>query len=88
MRWRLRIWLHGGTHMYPWQQFGNGFRQRSHVASGCCDACTSSYVDHDIIGPLYYERHFTNTPIQFADGCAIVPEGLGWGMDVEWNASR
>lgn len=48
----------------------------------------ASHVDHDIIGPLYYERHFTNTPIQFVDGCAIVPEGLGWGVDVEWNASR
>jgi L-alanine-DL-glutamate epimerase-like enolase superfamily enzyme len=47
----------------------------------------ADHVDHDIIGPLYYERHFTDTPIQFADGCAIVPEGHGWGVSAKKNAS-
>lgn len=37
-------------------------------------------VDHDIIGPLYYEQHFTKTPIQFRDGAAILPEGPGLGL--------
>jgi L-alanine-DL-glutamate epimerase-like enolase superfamily enzyme len=40
-------------------------------------------VDHDIIGPLYYEKHFTKTPIRFADGCAILPEGPGLGIEPE-----
>ena len=37
-------------------------------------------VDHDTIGPLYYDRHFTPTPIQYRDGCAVVPEGPGLGV--------
>ena len=41
----------------------------------------SPSVDHDIIGPLYYERHFTRNPIRFADGCALVPEGAGLGLE-------
>lgn len=40
-------------------------------------------VDHDIIGPLYYEGHFTKTPIRFANGCAIVPDGPGLGLTVD-----
>jgi L-alanine-DL-glutamate epimerase-like enolase superfamily enzyme len=39
-------------------------------------------VDHDVIGPLYYEKHFTRTPIGFADGCAVLPEGSGLGLDL------
>ncbi|HWR13577.1 MAG TPA: enolase C-terminal domain-like protein [Terriglobales bacterium] len=38
-------------------------------------------VDHDIIGPLYYDRHFTQNPIRCADGCALVPEGFGLGLE-------
>jgi muconate cycloisomerase len=37
-------------------------------------------VDHDTIGPLYYDRHFRPTPILYRDGCAIVPEGTGLGV--------
>lgn len=40
-------------------------------------------VDHDIIGPLYYEKHFTQTPIQFRDGRAVVPSGPGLGVDLD-----
>ncbi|MGH9585478.1 MAG: mandelate racemase/muconate lactonizing enzyme family protein, partial [Acidobacteriaceae bacterium] len=40
-------------------------------------------VAHDVIGPLYYERHFTNPPIAYADGSAIVPEGIGWGVELD-----
>ena len=39
-------------------------------------------VDHDIIGPLYYEHHFTKVPIRFANGCAVVPDGDGFGMEL------
>lgn len=42
----------------------------------------ATHVDHDIIGPLYYERHFTRSPILFAGGCALLPAGAGWGVDV------
>ena len=38
-------------------------------------------VGHDIIGPLYYERSFTRCPIRYANGCAIVPEGDGLGVE-------
>lgn len=38
-------------------------------------------VDHDIIGPLYYDRHYTQNPIGFQDGCALVPGGLGLGIE-------
>ena len=40
----------------------------------------ASSVDHDIIGPLYYERHFTESPIRFGNGCACLPEGAGLGL--------
>jgi L-Ala-D/L-Glu epimerase len=40
-------------------------------------------VDHDIIGPLYYEHAWTRTPIRFQNGCAVVPDGPGWGMEME-----
>ena len=40
-------------------------------------------VDHDIIGPLYYDKHFTRFPIRFNQGCAIVPPGNGLGVDLE-----
>lgn len=40
-------------------------------------------VDHDIIGPLYYEKHFTNDPIQFHNGRAVVPSGPGLGVDID-----
>lgn len=43
-------------------------------------------VDHDIIGPLYYERHFTQNPIRFSDGCALVPEGVGLGLEPDLTA--
>ncbi len=41
----------------------------------------ASSVDHDIIGPLYYQRHFTRTPILFRDGCAVLPPGSGLGVE-------
>lgn len=43
----------------------------------------ASEVDHDAIGPLYYERHFTSPLIQYADGCATVPEGPGLGVNFD-----
>lgn len=49
-----------------------------HLAAAMPSLATS--VDHDIIGPLYYDRHYTRTPIRFADGCALVPGGPGLGV--------
>jgi muconate cycloisomerase len=46
----------------------------------------ATLVDQDTIGPLYYDRHFTPTPIQYRDGCAIVPEAPGWGLDFDPSA--
>lgn len=43
-------------------------------------------VDHDIIGPLYYDQHYTKTPIRFANGCALLPEGAGLGLVPELTA--
>jgi muconate cycloisomerase len=43
-------------------------------------------VDHDAIGPLYYDRHFTTTPIQYREGCAMVPEGPAWGLAFDLSA--
>jgi muconate cycloisomerase len=45
-------------------------------------------VDHDIIGPLYYQRHFTKSPIAFAKGCAILPDGPGLGMEPQVAGSE
>lgn len=43
----------------------------------------ASTVDHDIIGPLYYLEHLTSTPIRYEDGCAVLPEGNGLGVEVQ-----
>jgi muconate cycloisomerase len=40
-------------------------------------------VDHDIIGPLYYERHLTDTPVRYENGCAVVEERTGWGIAID-----
>ena len=44
-------------------------------------------VDHDVIGPIYYDRHFTSNPIEYANGCAIVPDGPGLGINFESPAT-
>jgi L-alanine-DL-glutamate epimerase-like enolase superfamily enzyme len=43
----------------------------------------ASSVDHDIIGPMYYERHDTLTPIRYRNGCAVLPDGPGLGVVVD-----
>lgn len=50
-----------------------------HVAAAIPALATA--VDHDIIGPLYYDAHFTSTPIQYRNGCAVLPGGPGLGVD-------
>ncbi|MGI8989929.1 MAG: mandelate racemase/muconate lactonizing enzyme family protein [Bryobacteraceae bacterium] len=39
-------------------------------------------VDHDVIGPLYYDTHPTNPPIQYREGYALVPDGPGFGVEL------
>jgi L-alanine-DL-glutamate epimerase-like enolase superfamily enzyme len=41
----------------------------------------SATVAHDIIGPLYHVRQVA-APIRFVDGCAVLPEGPGLGIDL------
>lgn len=43
-------------------------------------------VDHDIIGPLYYERRYTDFPVRYKNGCAIAEDRIGFGMSID--ASR
>jgi muconate cycloisomerase len=57
-----------------------------HLAIATPKLATS--VDHDIIGPLYYDQHFTLTPIQFSKGCAIVPEGPGFGVEMDMKGFK
>jgi len=40
-------------------------------------------IDHDAIGPLYYSRHFTTPHIKYENGCAIVPDGHGLGVEFD-----
>jgi L-alanine-DL-glutamate epimerase-like enolase superfamily enzyme len=39
-------------------------------------------VDHDILGPLYSLEHLTHRPIVYEDGCAVLPEGNGLGLEI------
>lgn len=43
----------------------------------------SRTVNHDIIGPLYHTRPVGEPPIRFEQGCAVVPEGAGLGVEVK-----
>jgi muconate cycloisomerase len=49
-----------------------------HLAAAMPALATS--VDHDIIGPLYYERHFTDKPIRFSHGCVLIQDNPGLGL--------
>lgn len=42
----------------------------------------SQRVCHDIIGPLYYTRH-VGTGLKYENGCALVPEGAGLGIEID-----
>jgi L-alanine-DL-glutamate epimerase-like enolase superfamily enzyme len=37
----------------------------------------------DPVGPSLYQSDVTDTPVQFTDGCLVVPEGAGHGVDVD-----
>jgi muconate cycloisomerase len=41
----------------------------------------ASSVDNDILGPLYYLEHLTKNPIVYEDGCAVLPQGDGLGIE-------
>jgi L-alanine-DL-glutamate epimerase-like enolase superfamily enzyme len=46
----------------------------------------ASSVQHDIIGPLYYEETMLKQPIQYESGCALAPlENSGLGMELKEN---
>lgn len=38
-------------------------------------------VDHDILGPLYYQESLTQRPIMYENGCAVLPAGDGLGLE-------
>jgi muconate cycloisomerase len=57
-----------------------------HLAAAMPGFCTT--VAHDIIGPLYYTERLPQEPIQFKDGCACVPSGLGLGITPDWPRER
>ena len=40
----------------------------------------STSVNHDIIGPLYYQTAGGDPPIAYRDGCALLPAGPGLGL--------
>jgi L-alanine-DL-glutamate epimerase-like enolase superfamily enzyme len=52
-----------------------------HTAVAVPQLATS--VDHDVIGPLYYEHHYTAAPIRYRNGCAVLPDGPGLGIEIE-----
>lgn len=43
----------------------------------------SASVGQDIIGPLYYEQQIGTQPIRIENGCAVLPEGNGLGVEVD-----
>ena len=45
-------------------------------------------VDHDIIGPLYYERHLTDFPVRFKAGFAIVEDRVGFGASIDLSTTQ
>lgn len=49
-----------------------------HMAVAIPNLATS--VDHDILGPLYYQQHLTVPPLRYDQGCALLPEGNGLGV--------
>ena len=47
----------------------------------------ASSVQHDIIGPLYYEETMLKLPIQYDSGCALAPlENSGLGIQLKETA--
>lgn len=45
-------------------------------------------VDHDIIGPLFHDRSFAIRPIAIENGCAVLAEGTGLGVEVDLGSIK
>jgi len=43
-------------------------------------------VDHDIIGPIYHDRRTGTPPIGIANGRAMLPAGVGLGVEMDQTA--
>jgi L-alanine-DL-glutamate epimerase-like enolase superfamily enzyme len=52
-----------------------------HTASAIPNLSTA--VNHDIIGPVYHERSIAVEGIRYKEGCAVLPEGPGLGVNVK-----
>jgi muconate cycloisomerase len=49
----------------------------------------ASSVQHDVIGPLYYEETMLKQPIQYESGCALAPlENSGLGIELKKAAEE
>jgi muconate cycloisomerase len=55
-----------------------------HVAAACSNVPVANFPV-DILGPLYYAVHPKKNPIQFQDGCVLVPQSPGLGIDLDRN---
>jgi len=43
----------------------------------------SKSIGHDIIGPLYYDHQIGTPPLRIENGCAVLYEGNGLGVEVD-----
>jgi L-alanine-DL-glutamate epimerase-like enolase superfamily enzyme len=53
-----------------------------HLTAACANVQVAKFPV-DILGPLYYAVHPEKKPIQFRNGCVVVPDGPGLGIQVD-----
>jgi L-alanine-DL-glutamate epimerase-like enolase superfamily enzyme len=70
-----------GCHLGSNLEWDIGTAAMCHVAAACPNVHFSKFPV-DILGPLYYAVHPKEKPIRFENGCVIVPQGPGLGIEI------
>ena len=73
-----------GCHLGSNLEWDIGTAAMCHVTAACRNVEVSKFPV-DILGPLYYAVHPKRKPIQFQNGCVLVPNGPGLGIEIDAN---
>ncbi|WP_164472882.1 mandelate racemase/muconate lactonizing enzyme family protein [Cohnella candidum] len=59
------------------------------VANGhFCAALTGSDLASELVGPQFVKKDILKVDLSYEDGCLVLPEGPGWGVELDEDAVR
>jgi muconate cycloisomerase len=70
-----------GCHLGSNLEWDIGTAAMCHLTAACPNVQVHKFPV-DILGPLYYAVHPKQKPLQFKDGCVVVPDGPGLGLEI------